>query len=50
MPVQKEGKRITQIMTILNAQNLSLEDVQRLFGFQEQYTDSFTQFLSLEAL
>ncbi|AFZ23988.1 hypothetical protein Cylst_1716 [Cylindrospermum stagnale PCC 7417] len=38
-------------MAILNAQNLSLEDVQRLFGFQEQYADTFTQFLlSLEPL
>lgn len=37
-------------MTILNARNLSLEDVQRLFGFQEQYADSFTPLLSLEPL
>ncbi|MFN6450975.1 MAG: hypothetical protein RM022_001930 [Nostoc sp. EfeVER01] len=26
-------------MTILNARNLSLEEIQRLFGFQEQYSD-----------
>ncbi|MDB9340094.1 MULTISPECIES: restriction endonuclease subunit R [Cyanophyceae] len=37
-------------MTILNAGNLSLEDVQRLFGFQEQYRDSFSPLLSLESL
>ncbi|MFK0735464.1 MAG: restriction endonuclease subunit R [Gloeotrichia echinulata GP01] len=37
-------------MTILNARNLSLQDLQRLFGFQEQYSDSFTQYLSLEPL
>ena len=37
-------------MTILNARNLSLEDVQRLFGFQEQYADSFTPLLLLEPL
>ncbi len=37
-------------MTILNARNLSLEEVQRLFGFQEQYSDSFSNYLSLEAL
>jgi hypothetical protein len=37
-------------MTILNARNLSLQDVQRLFGFQEQYADSFTPFLPLEPL
>ena len=37
-------------MTILNASNLSLEDVQRLFGFQEQYNDSFSPLLSLEPL
>ncbi|MFN6530955.1 restriction endonuclease subunit R [Nostoc sp. ChiSLP03a] len=37
-------------MTILNARNLSLEEVQRLFGFQEQYSDSFSNYLSLEPL
>ncbi|MBD2679728.1 MULTISPECIES: restriction endonuclease subunit R [Nostoc] len=37
-------------MTILNARNLSLEEVQRLFGFQEQYADSFSNYLSLETL
>ncbi|QLE55368.1 restriction endonuclease subunit R [Nostoc sp. TCL26-01] len=37
-------------MTILNARNLSLEEVQRLFGFQEQYKDSFSPLLSLEPL
>ncbi|WP_414544408.1 restriction endonuclease subunit R [Nostoc sp. CCY0012] len=37
-------------MTILNASNLSLEDVQRLFGFQKQYSDSFFHLLSLEPL
>jgi hypothetical protein len=37
-------------MTTLNARNLSLDDVQRLFGFQEQYADSFTPLLSLEPL
>ncbi|BDI20145.1 hypothetical protein ANSO36C_59470 [Nostoc cf. commune SO-36] len=37
-------------MTILNASNLSLEEVQRLFGFQEQYGDSFSNYLSLEPL
>lgn len=37
-------------MTILNARNLSLEEVQRLFGFQEQYSDSFSNYLSLETL
>ena len=37
-------------MTILNARNLSLEKVQRLFGFQEQYSDSFSNYLSLEHL
>ncbi len=37
-------------MTVLNARNLSLQDVQRLFGFQEQYSDSFTPYLSLEQL
>ncbi|MEA5515097.1 restriction endonuclease subunit R [Nodularia sp. UHCC 0506] len=37
-------------MTILNASNLSLENVQRLFGFQEQYSESFSHFLSLEPL
>ena len=37
-------------MTILKASNLSLEDVQRLLGFQKQYTDSFTPLLSLEPI
>ncbi|MEH2181646.1 restriction endonuclease subunit R [Nostoc sp.] len=37
-------------MTILNACNLSLEEVNRLFGFQEQYSDSFSNYLSLESL
>lgn len=37
-------------MTILNARNLSLEDVQRLLGFQEHYSDSFTPLLFLESL
>ncbi|MFQ4141229.1 restriction endonuclease subunit R [Chlorogloeopsis sp. ULAP02] len=37
-------------MTILNTRNLSLEDVQRLFGFQEQYIESFSPLLSLEPL
>ena len=37
-------------MTLLNAGNLSLEDVQRLLGFQENYNNSFTSLLSLEPL
>ncbi|MDM9385593.1 restriction endonuclease subunit R [Chlorogloeopsis sp. ULAP01] len=37
-------------MTILNTRNLSLEEVQRLFGFQEQYIESFSPLLSLELL
>ncbi len=37
-------------MTVLNARNLSLEDVQRLLGFQEDYKDSFSSLLSLESL
>ena len=37
-------------MTTLNARNLSLEDVQGLFGFQEEYSESFTPVLSLEPL
>ncbi|MBD6618311.1 restriction endonuclease subunit R [Komarekiella sp. 'clone 1'] len=37
-------------MTILNARNLSLEEVQRLFGFQKHYNDSFSSLLSLEPL
>ncbi|MBN3889614.1 MAG: restriction endonuclease subunit R [Nostoc sp. JL31] len=37
-------------MTILNAHNLSLEEVQRLFSFEEQYSDSFSNYLSLEPL
>lgn len=37
-------------MTVLNAKNLSLDDVRRFFGFQKQYADSFTPLLSLEPL
>ncbi len=37
-------------MTILNARNLSLGEVQRLFGFQEEYCDSFPSRLQLENL
>jgi hypothetical protein len=37
-------------MTILNARNLSLKEVHRLFGFQEEYSDSFSNYLSLEPL
>ncbi|MEA5600211.1 restriction endonuclease subunit R [Nostoc sp. UHCC 0252] len=37
-------------MTILNARNLSLEEVHRLFGFQKYYSDSFSNYLSLEPL
>lgn len=37
-------------MTILNARNLSLTEVQRLFGLQKQYVDSFSPLLSLESL
>ncbi|GBE91041.1 restriction endonuclease subunit R [Nostoc cycadae] len=37
-------------MTLLNARNLSLEEVHRLFGFQKQYNDSFSNLLSLESL
>ncbi|MEH1872303.1 restriction endonuclease subunit R [Nostoc sp.] len=37
-------------MTIINARNLSLEEIHRLFGFQEQYSDSFSNYLSLEPL
>lgn len=37
-------------MTILNANNLSLKEVHRLFGFQKQYSDSFYNYLSLEPL
>ncbi|WP_414621262.1 restriction endonuclease subunit R [Calothrix sp. CCY 0018] len=37
-------------MTLLNARNLSLEDVQRLLGFEEDYNDSFSSLLSLETL
>ncbi|BAY42631.1 hypothetical protein SAMD00079811_02090 [Scytonema sp. HK-05] len=37
-------------MRILNARNLSLEDVQRLLGFQEHYSDSFIPLLSLEPI
>lgn len=37
-------------MKILNARNLSLEEVHRLFGFQRHYSDSFSNYLSLEPL
>jgi hypothetical protein len=37
-------------MTILNARDLSLNDVQRILGFQRQYNPSFTSLLSLETL
>ncbi|MCC5660169.1 restriction endonuclease subunit R [Nostoc sp. XA010] len=37
-------------MTILNARNLTLEEVHRLFGFQKHYSDSFSNYLSLEPL
>lgn len=37
-------------MTTLNAKNLSLGDVHRLFGFQRQYSSSFTTLLSLPPL
>lgn len=37
-------------MTIIDARNLSLEEVQRLFGFQQQYSESFSNYLSLEPL
>jgi len=37
-------------MTILQAKNLSLGEVHRLFGFQRQYNSSFTPLLSLEPL
>ncbi|MCC5619972.1 restriction endonuclease subunit R [Nostoc sp. CHAB 5715] len=37
-------------MTIIDPRNLSLEEVHRLFGFQEQYSDSFSNYLSLEPL
>jgi hypothetical protein len=37
-------------MTILNARNLSLEEVHSLVGFQRQYNDSFSSLLSLEPL
>ncbi|ODG98885.1 restriction endonuclease subunit R [Nostoc sp. KVJ20] len=37
-------------MAILNARNLSLEEVQRLFGFEKHYNDSFSNYLSLEPL
>ena len=35
-------------MTTINAKNLTLAEVHRLFGFQKQYTNSFTSLLSLE--
>lgn len=37
-------------MTTLNASNLTLNDVHRLFGFQRQYNGSFTPLLSLEPI
>ncbi len=37
-------------MTIISARNLSLEEVHRLFGFQRQYSDSFSNYLSLETI
>ncbi len=37
-------------MTLLNARNLSLEDVQLLLGFQKQRNNSFSSLLSLESL
>ena len=37
-------------MTTLNASNLTLDDVHRLFGFQRQYNGSFTPLLSLEPI
>ncbi|NEQ68859.1 MAG: restriction endonuclease subunit R [Symploca sp. SIO2D2] len=36
--------------TILNAKNLTLDEVHRLFNFQRQYDDSFTSLLSLEPI
>ncbi|OCQ99814.1 restriction endonuclease subunit R [Nostoc sp. MBR 210] len=37
-------------MTLLNARNLSLEEVHRLFGFEEQYNVTFSSLLKLEPL
>ena len=37
-------------MTLVNARNLSLEDVQHLLGLQEDYNYSFSSLLSLESL
>jgi hypothetical protein len=37
-------------MTIVNASNLSLEDVQRLFGFEKHYDGLFSPLLSLEPI
>ena len=37
-------------MTILNAKNLTLEQVHQLFGFQRQYRDSFVPLLTLEPI
>jgi hypothetical protein len=37
-------------MTTLNASQLTLDDVHRLFGFQEQFNGSFTPLLSLEPI
>ena len=35
-------------MTVINAKNLTLGEVHRLFGLQKQYNSSFTSLLSLE--
>lgn len=37
-------------MTVLNARNLSLEEVHRFLNFQNKYSDSFSPFLTLEDL
>ncbi|NET57238.1 MAG: restriction endonuclease subunit R [Symploca sp. SIO2E6] len=37
-------------MTVLNAKNLTLDQVHRLFSFQRQYDGSFTSLLSLEPI
>jgi hypothetical protein len=37
-------------MTVINAKNLTLGEVNRLFGFQKQYNNSFASLLSLEEL
>lgn len=41
---------LPESMTLLNARNLSLSDVQRLLGFQRCYSDSFSPLLTLESL